>query len=289
MGLLHTFLGACAGDDGAGTALYTALTTLSTTALAGLRGSGASAPDAEDAVSTVIVRVWRSRARFLDELAEAGDQASLRGIRKASRRGVTQAEAVAAIGRPLSAAELAAFDSLADDLAVKKYLVAALRNVLRDRLRGLAKMTAEPEAVAVQPEPTIFDAVVPMLLTTVLAEYVAWGNAQSKGGGDRNRVALDELRAAQAAGVGAREVVRQAQPGLQGKAFTAAVGARRKMWSRARERFHKFVLDVRRSPRDERDCLPDVLRLFDDLYRIRQRAVRKEDPPRPPVQTGVSP
>lgn len=96
---------------------------------------------------------------------------------------MTQAEAVAAIGRPLSAAELAAFDPLADDLAVKKYLVAALRNVLRDRLRGLAKMTAEPEAVAVQPEPTIHDAVVPMLLTNVLAEYVAWGNAQSKGEG----------------------------------------------------------------------------------------------------------
>jgi len=292
MGLLQDFLGACAGEQRAASALYAALQQLGGRQVA--RFSRLDASEGEDAVQTVMMRIWRSRPTFVDELRESRARPQLSALKKASRRGATPRELSQALGRALSPSEHAALDPLADDAAARKYLTTAIRNALRDRLRKrrpATELTAEP---ATPPEPTCFDAQVPRLLLALHHDFVAWANGRSPGSGDRYAASLQQLRRAPEGG--ARAVVAAESPTLDADALRRAAGTRRRHWSRARTAFYDYVTEERRFQRHERALVPDVLRLFDSEYRIRKRSavsprqgVRKPGPLRPTGPPGGPP
>jgi len=295
VGLRDTFLAACAGNQEAGGQLYVALGAMVPAQLK--RMPSLHQADGDDAQSTVLMRIWKSKQKFLDELVESAAAPSLHAIRKASRRGATPASIAHAIGRPLSPAELGACDPLLDDTATRKYLVSALRNALTDRLRKLNREAAPPADVATPPEPTRFDAEVPTLLVSILQGFVTWANGRSEDSGNRYRSSLDQLRAAPKGG--ARAVVLAEDPTLSGDALRRAAGTRRRHWSRARKAFDDYVQNHRRFKRHERELLPDVLRFFDSEYRIRKPprkkpsagsgGVRKSTAVRPAAPHGGSP
>lgn len=294
MELLAAIEGTCAGDRPEAAAfLYTWLQERAATEWRRFGGLGAE--DGEDTATGVLLRLHGARERYRSRVQEEAASPRLETLQTASRYGLAAEELSALIGRPLSPAERAALDPFTSEASVVRYLVTSLRNGMKTLCKRRGRRVEQelpPDRdpdLAVTRAPGALDAGVVVLLERMLVEFVAWGNARSAGGGDRNLEALDEVRRAAAAGLSAAGLAEEELPGGEPREVKKLAASKQKRWTRARDRFYQFARDERRSTAGEREMMPDLLRLFDVWYRVRARGVRKRSTGRPASKPGVSP
>lgn len=294
MDLQAAIEGTCAGDRPEATAaLYAWLQERVATEVRRFGGLGVQ--DGEDVATNVLMRLYGARERYRSRVREEAASPQLKTLRTASRRGLGAEELAELLGRPLSPGERGALDPFTSEASVVRYLVSSLRNGMRtlceQRGRRVDRDLAEDRDLdlAVSRAPGELDAVLLVLLERMLAEFAAWGNARSAGGGDRSLEALDEVRRAAEAGLSAADLAAEELPGGDPREVKKLAASKQKRWTRARDRFHQFARDERRCTAEEREMMPDVLRCFDVWYRVRGRGVRKRSSGRPASKPGVSP
>ena len=228
----------------------------------------------EEAVDTVGRRWFRSLDRNLETLRDHAGVDASEYVRRCTRRGATEEELVAWLGRPPTEAEVAWGDRFIEDRQVDNYLYrslvrAALDVIESERARARAveraaaapRKPAAPPPVAI-PEEVLADAAA-LLETEILPAF--------RDSNPRDWGRLLELEHGRAA----REVAEEdLGPGATAEALRRRTHLAHQHWARARKRLIRAIEERRGDRRFRTKIVPALRFLIDDRFRKNERPVR---------------